>query len=248
MDLGVAERGYLITGGSRGLGFATAQALAGEGARVTITGRDPGVLEAAVARLGPDARGVVADNADPDTPDRLVDAVLSEHGRLDGVVVSVGGPPPTSVLDTPDEVWRSAFETVFLGALRIARRCVRDLTPPGGIALVLSSSVRSPIPGLAVSNGLRPGLAMAIKNLADEIGPRGLRAFGVAPGQIATERFRAVQRGGSAAAGRGSAAIPLGRVGEPEEFGRVTAFLISPVASYVTGFVVPIDGGLMRTP
>lgn len=241
MDLGIAGRAYAVTGGSRGLGFATAEALVAEGAGVVISGRDEDVLGAAVARLGDRAAGVAADNADEDTADRLVTAALAAHGRLDGVVISVGGPPAGTFLDTPEEAWRSSFESVFLGAIRIARRAVDALSPDGVIALILSSSVKTPLANLAVSNGLRPGLAMVTKTLADEIGPRGMRAFSLLPGRIDTERLRAVRPSG------GEEAIPLRRYGKPEEFGRVAAFLVSPAASYVTGCVIPVDGGLIRT-
>jgi len=246
MDLGLEGRAFLVTGGTRGLGFATAAALVEEGARVVVTGRTEEGARSAAESLGDQATGVAADNGDPDAAGRLVDAVVSAYGRLDGVLVSVGGPAPSSVLTTGDDAWRAGFESVFLGAVRIARAAVPALSADGVIAMVLSSSVRSPIPGLAVSNGLRPGLAMVVKELADEIGPRGRRAVGIMPGRIATERLARIDAANPAGAERNTAAIPLRRYGSPLEFGRVAAFLLSPAAAYVTGCVVPVDGGLIR--
>jgi 3-oxoacyl-[acyl-carrier protein] reductase len=167
-------------------------------------------------------------------------------GRLDGVLISVGGPAPGSSTGTTDDQWRDAFESVFLGAVRTARTVAAALGEGGVIGFVLSLSVYEPISGLAISNGLRPGLAGFANSLANELGPRGIRVVGVLPGRIATDRMTQLDGlsgdpEGSRA--RASASIPLGRYGSPEEFGRVAAFLLSPAASYVTGVMVPVDGG-----
>lgn len=250
MDLGLTDRVYLVTGGTSGLGRAAAETLVAEGARVVLSGRDRERAEAAAARLGPAAVGLAADNADPDTPARLIDQAHQRWGRVDGALVSVGGPAFGGVLDIDDAAWTRGFESVFLGAVRLCRALAGVLGDTGSIALVLSSSVKEPIGGLAVSNGLRPGLAMVAKTLADELGPRGIRVNGLLPGRIATERLAqldALSGDPAAAEAAAVAAIPLGRYGRPSEFGRAAAFLLSPAASYLTGVMLPVDGGLQRS-
>lgn len=251
MDLGLQDRVFVVTGGSRGLGLATAEALVADGARVVLAARHQDTLDSAVAGLGEDRTvGVVADLADPTTPQRLVDVAQDRFGRLDGALISVGGPPTGTMMDTPDDAWSAAFESVFLGALRMARTVAGALGEGGSLALVLSSSVRSPLANLAISNGLRPGLGMVVKTLADEVGPRGIRVNALLPGRIDTERVRELDAGTTDpdATRRGfEDAIPLRRYGAPEELGRVAAFLLSPAASFVSGTMVPVDGGAHRS-
>jgi len=250
MDLQLTDRVFVVTGGGRGLGRATAEQLLAEGARVLVSGRREEPLRELAAAHPGRADWEAADNADPATPQRLLGAARERLGGLDGVVISVGGPPPGTVTGTTDEQWRSGFESVFLGAVRLARATAESLPDGGSITLVLSTSVKEPLPGLTVSNGLRPGLAMVAKDLAREVGPRGIRVNGVMPGRIATDRVRELDEGtGDPDASRHAheAAIPLGRYGEPEEFGRVAAFLASPAASFVSGAIVPVDGGALRS-
>jgi 3-oxoacyl-[acyl-carrier protein] reductase len=266
MDLGLRDRVYLVTGGSRGLGSAAAQALIADGARVVLSAPHEATAKAAAARLAQNAAAadiatwVVADNADPATPGRLIAAARDRFGRLDGALISVGGTPTGTVATTTDEAWRSAFESVFLGAVRLARVLAAELggqrqggavtgsgTGTGGsIVLVLASSVRVPLAELAISNGLFPGLAGVVKTLAGELGPAGVRINGLLPVRIATDRVReldALRGDPDEERARQSALIPLRRYGEPEEFGRVAAFLLSPAASFITGAMIPVDGG-----
>lgn len=250
MDLELQDRVYLVTGGARGLGRATAEALVAEGARVVVSGRTQDTLDSVVATLGERAVGVVADNAHPETPPRLMSAAREAFGRLDGAAISVGGPPAGNVLQVSDEDWSRSFETVFLGALRLAREVGLVLGDGGSIALVLSSTVKVPIGNLAISNGLRPGLAMLTKSLADELGPRGVRVNALLPGRVDTERVRELDALGAdpdATRATHEAGIPLRRYGRPEEFGRVAAFLMSPASSFVSGVMLPVDGGMLRT-
>ncbi|SCK30596.1 3-oxoacyl-[acyl-carrier protein] reductase [Streptomyces sp. WMMB 714] len=248
MDLGLKDRVYVITGATRGLGFAAAEQLVADGARVVVTGRTDEAATEAAAQLGAgSAVGIGADNAAPETAERLVETARSRFGRFDGVLISVGGPPAGVPADElSDEQWQSAFETVFLGAVRLARKASAELGEGGVIAFVLSGSVHEPIPGLTLSNGLRPGLAGFAKSLATEAGPRGVRVLGLLPGRIATERLQyldSLSGDGEAARRRNEATIPLRRYGTPEEFGRTAAFALSPAASYLTGVMLPVDGG-----
>ncbi|WP_182376380.1 SDR family oxidoreductase [Nocardioides sp. WS12] len=251
MDLSLQGRVYVVTGATRGLGRATVEALLADGARVVLSGRESAGVERALGEIDvPDALvGVVADNADPKTPARLIAAAQERWGRLDGALISVGGPPSGTVSAITDEQWTQAFGSVFLGGVRLAREIGAALGEGGSLAFVLSTSVRQPIANLAVSNGLRPGLAMVAKTLADELGPRGIRVNGLLPGRIGTERVAELDAStGDAAAARAAALsqIPLGRYGDPEEFGRVAAFLLSPASSFVSGVMVPVDGGMAR--
>src|SRR3954454_2841591 len=151
MDSHLDGKVFIVTGASRGLGFATARLLVSEGARVVITGRHQDSLDQAVVDLGENALAVAADNADEASARAVVDAALHRWGQVDGALISVGGPPTGTIMETPDEVWTSAFESVFVGALRVARAVAGAIDTEGSIAFVLSSSVREPLANLAVS-------------------------------------------------------------------------------------------------
>jgi 3-oxoacyl-[acyl-carrier protein] reductase len=246
MDLGLARKAFLVTGGSRGLGFASARELVAEGADVLLSSRSAESVRQAALEL--DCRGVAADLADPTAAEALVASTVEAFGRIDGALISVGGPPAGPAIGLTDEQWQSAFDSVFLGAVRICRAVVAALPAEGGsIALVLSTSVKSPVGGLAASNGLRPGLAMLAKTMADELGPQGVRVNGLLPGRIDTDRVRSLDGPDPLARQRAEEGIPLRRYGTPEEFGRVAAFVLSPAASFLTGSMIPVDGGALRT-
>jgi 3-oxoacyl-[acyl-carrier protein] reductase len=264
MDLGLQDRVYLVTGGSRGLGFAAAEALVAEGSRIVLSSPHERTASAAAGRLaqnaaaGGEATWIAADNGDPATPGRLIQAARERFARLDGALISAGGTPPGTISSTTDEDWRAAFESVFLGAVRLARVLAADLADDskarpglttgmgGSIVLVLAASVRVPLDGLPISNGLFPALAGVIKTLSGEFGPSGIRINGLLPVRIATDRVRefdALSGDPDEVRARKSELIPLRRYGEPAEFARVAAFLLSPAASYITGAMIPVDGG-----
>jgi 3-oxoacyl-[acyl-carrier protein] reductase len=250
MDLGLSEKVFVVTAASAGLGRATAEHLVAEGARVVLVARRVEFLAQIANTHGTDRVAfLAADLAAPDTLQRAVELALSSFGRLDGALVSVGGPPRGAVLENTDQQWTDAFESVFLTALRAARAVIRGAANPVTLAFVLSTSSKVPLPTMAISNGLRPGLAMLIKQLADEIGPDGSRVLGLMPGTISTERITWLhsQTADPVATRRAAeASIPLRRLGEPAEFGRVAAFALSPAASYLTGCLIPVDGGALR--
>lgn len=252
MDLGLGGRRALVGGGSSGLGAAIAAELTREGAAVAVTARDPARLEASAVRIG--AVAVSADLATHDGPATAVATTVERLGGLDLLVVNSGGPPPGSFDALDEAAWRTAIDGVLLAALRLIRAGLPHLRQSAApaILIVLSSSVREPIPNLTTSNVLRPGLVGLVKSLTGEIAP--IRINGIAPGRLATDRIAAIDAAQSAASGRPLdeirsdtlARIPLGRYGDPAELGRVAAFLLSPAAAYVTGAIVPVDGGMVR--
>ena len=251
MDLGLAGRRALVGGGSGGIGAGIATVLAAEGARLVLTGRTPETLEARASELG--AGRFVVDLSTSDGPAAAVTGAVERLGGLDLLVVNSGGPPAGTFESIGEAEWATAIEGTLQSTLRLVRSALPHLREGSDPAIVinLSSSVRQPLPGLTTSNVLRPGLAGLIKNLSFEIAP--VRINGVAPGRFSTDRVRRLDGARAEATGRSieevqrqaQATIPLGRYGDTAEIGRVAAFLLSPAASYVTGAIVPVDGGLV---
>jgi len=252
MDLGLVGARALVGGGSGGLGGAIATALVGEGARVALTARPSERLDAAATRLGGVA--VPADLSTKEGPAGAVAAALAALGGLDLLVVNSGGPPPGRFEDLDEAAWQRAIDGTLWSAVRVIKAALPHLRESGrpAILIVLSSSVREPIAALTTSNLIRPGLAGLLKSLVPEIAP--IRINGVAPGRISTARIAQIDNAQAAASAASVEAvtagvvarIPMGRYGDPAELGRVGAFLLSPAASYVTGAIVPVDGGMVR--
>jgi 3-oxoacyl-[acyl-carrier protein] reductase len=245
MDLGLKGRTAIVCGASQGMGLATAQALAAEGANVAMFARRRDVLEREAERIG--ALAVQGDLTIPAHLERLVEKTVAAFGGLDVLVLNGGGPEQTTASATTAEQVESAVELLLTSSVRLVGHCLRHLKASGRgrIVAITSSSIREPIPNLALSNAVRPGLVGWLKTLARELGPDGVTVNVVAPGRINTKRLREVYTDGPSEADLAS--IPLRRIGEPLEVAEIICFLASDRASYVTAAVVPVDGGLTRS-
>jgi len=260
MDLGLEGKVALITASSRGLGKAVAMRLAREGAHVAICARGEGTLRAAAREIeAATGRGVLAVPADvtgPDTADRLVAAALDRFGRLDILVLNAGGPPPGEFLDFTADDWEAAAELTLMSAVRLCYAAAPVLKDQGSAAILgmTSITVKQPLPNLVLSNSLRLGVVGLIKTLADELGPFGVRANAICPGWTRTARVEQLladraERNGTGIeeeAAKVASAVPLGRIGTPEEFAAAAAFLVSDAASYINGVSLLVDGGMAR--
>jgi 3-oxoacyl-[acyl-carrier protein] reductase len=240
MDLGLAGRTAIVCGASSGMGLAIAEGLAAEGANVAMFARRRDLLEREAERIG--GLAVRGDLTVPNDLQRLVEGTVDAFGGVDVLVNNGGGPPPGPAAGVADEAVEGAVELLLLSAIRLTNLCLPHLEAGGRgrIVNIESSSVRSPIDGLALSNALRPGVVGWMKTLAREVGPKGITVNTIAPGRIDTERLRSL--GGVADVGQ----IPLGRLGEAAEIAAVACFLASDRAGYVTGTVIPVDGGITR--
>jgi 3-oxoacyl-[acyl-carrier protein] reductase len=232
VDLGIAGKVALVTAASKGLGRATAQALSEEGACVVICARGEDALKEAAAAMPGEVHAVVADVTRPEVPRQLVDAAVERFGGLDIVVGNAGGPPPGRALEVDDDAIRAAIEANLLTSVRLVRSAVPYMRVGGWgrICLITSSSIKQPIPTLALSNTARTGLWAWAKTAAADLFPEGITLNLACPGVHATDRMK--QLGG----------LGAGVAGDPTDFGRVVAFLCSESSGFVSGAALQVDG------
>jgi 3-oxoacyl-[acyl-carrier protein] reductase len=242
MELGLAGRTAIVCGASSGMGLAIADALAAEGANVAMFARRRELLKREAERIG--GLPVRGDLTNPADLRRLVDRTLEAFGGIDILVNNGGGPPRTPAVGLTDEQVEQAVELLLLSAVRLTALCLPQLerSGHGRVINITSSSVREPIDNLALSNSVRPGVIGWAKTLARELGPKKITVNSIAPGRIETERLAEVYAGQPRA--EDLEQIPLRRFGAAQEVANVACFLASDAAAYVTGTVIPVDGGL----
>lgn len=256
MELGLRGKVALVTAASKGMGKACALGLAAEGARVAMCSRTEADIKAAAdavrAATGAEVLALAADVTRAADVKALVAAATSRFGGVDILIANAGGPPRGGLADMTDEQWIGAFEVSVLSVVRLIREVLPSMRARrwGRILTIQSVSVKQPVDGLLLSNAVRPGTAGLMKTLAPELGRDNITINVLCPGPIMTDRFLS----GARSAGlpvdeyvaRAAAAVPLGRIGTPEEFASVAVFLASERASYVTGVALQVDGGVVR--
>lgn len=260
MDLGYEDKVALVAASSKGLGRATAEALASEGANVTISGRDEEALAETAAQIqdktGAEVAYLLADVSHPEDVENLVSRTVERFGSLDSLVTNAGGPPAGGFEAFADEDWQRAFDLNLMSVVRLIRAALPNLRESESPRIVnfTSSSIKQPIQNLLLSNVFRTAVLGLAKTLATEFAPYGILVNTLGPGRIATDRLFAIDSNTARNQGisedevrrRSISQIPLGRYGEPEEFARVAAFLASPANTYVTGQALLVDGGMVK--
>lgn len=249
MELGLNGRVALVMGASQGIGRAIAGALAREGARVAITGRSAEGLEAAAAEIGPDTRCLPVDTTDSEALARLPIEVTEAVGPTEILVLNTGGPPPGGPLDHGFEEWEAAWRSLVLAPRILAGGVLPAMRAAGWgrIVNVGSSTTIEPSPTLNLSNSNRMAAVGFLKTLAREVAGDGITVNTVATGRFDTERLRSLAPSPEALEDQTRREVPAGRLGRPEEYGDLVAFLCSERAAYLTGAVIPLDGGLLRS-
>lgn len=259
MDLKMQDQVFMVAAASRGLGYGVAKALASEGATLSIASRSKCSILQAQRELressGARVSGFTFDATSAESITAWTEATLSEFGRIDGILVNAGGPPQGAFDSFDDDRWNRGFELVLLSVVRMIRSVlpVMRQQKKGSILVVTSTSVKEPIEGLILSNVFRAGVANLVKSLSRELARDGIRVNNIVPGRIDTERVQELDVSRAVALGMQvdeqrrlqESAIPVGRYGLPAEFGAAAAFLLSDVASYITGEMLVVDGGKM---
>ena len=260
MDMQLKGKCALVTGSSRGLGYATALALAKEGCKVAVNSRDDARASAAAANIawetGMQVLGLAGDLTDPDVPGQIVGEAASLLGGLDILITNAGGPPSGAFESFDEAAWQKAIDLSFMSHVRLIKAALPHLrqSKAASVLTITSYSVKQPIPNLVLSNSIRLATIGLTKSLALELGREGIRFNSILPAWTETERVtelmssRAEQNGTTVEAeiARQSGDSPLGRMGTPAEFANAAVFLVSPVASYITGVMVPVDGGMYK--
>lgn len=258
MDLGLKDLVVLVTGSSRGLGYASAKAFSQEGAKVAINGREPAKLQQIAQALQNETGNPVFAAAGNVTTaaEQVVASVVSHFGSLDILICNAGGPPAGSFDATDDAKWQAGFELSFMSNVRLIRTALPALRKSrnASVLTVTSLSVKQPIQNLLLSNSLRAGVIGLTKSLALELGGEGIRFNSILPGWTETERVVELmqnranlnQTSVEVELKKQAAESPFGRMAKPEEFAAATVFLASPAASYITGVNLPVDGGMIK--
>lgn len=260
MDLKLKDKRILVTGSSRGLGYAAAYALAKEGARVAINGRDEAKIKNIAEKMsketGAQVIGLAGDVSLADVPEKLIQQAVKEFGGLDILITNAGGPPPGTIDSLDEAAWQKGVDLCLMLHVRLIKSALPFLrkSDSASVLTVTSLSVKQPIENLLLSNSIRAATVGLTKSLALDLGKEGIRVNSILPGWTETERVtelmsaRATANSSSAEeeARKQAALSPLGRMGQPEEFANAAAFLVSPAASYITGVMLNVDGGMYK--